>query len=102
VAAVKKHPGFENLPVELHAMGKTGLAAQIAGALSPRFSSVTVEGCIGSWLEFAMAQRHANLFPLVVPGVLEDFDVSELLRLFRPGVLGVMHPVHPDGSPAGR
>jgi len=102
VAAVKKHPGFENLPVELHAMGKTGLAAQLAGALAPRFSSVTVEGCIGSWLEFAMAQHHANLFPLVVPGVLEDFDVSDLLRLFRPGVLGVMHPVHPDGSPSGR
>ena len=102
VAAVKKHPGFENLPVELHAMGKTGMAAQLAGALSPRFSSVTVEGSLGSWLEFAMAQRHANLFSLVVPGVLEDFDVPDLLRLFRPGVLGVMRPVHPDGSPAGR
>jgi len=102
VAAIKKHAGFENLPVELHAMGKTGIAAQLAGALAPRFSSVTVEGCIGSWLEFAMAQRHADLSTLVVPGVLEDFDVSDLLRLYRPGVLGVLRPVHPDGSPAGR
>jgi dienelactone hydrolase len=102
VAAIKKHPGFENLPVELHSMGKTGMAAQVAGALSPRFSSVTVEGSIGSWLEFAMAQRHADLFSLVVPGVLEDFDVSDLLRLFRPGVLGVMRPVHPDGTLSGR
>lgn len=101
VAAIKKHPGFENLPVELHAMGKTGVAAQLAGALSPRFSSVRVEGSIGSWLEFAMAQRHANLFSLVVPGVLDDFDVPDLLRLFRPGVLSVMRPIHPDGSASG-
>ena len=101
VAAIKKHPGFENLPVELHAMGRTGVAAQLAGALSPRFSSVSVEGCIGSWLEFAMAQRHANLFSLVVPDVLEDFDVPDLLRLFRPGVLRVMRPIHPDGSSSG-
>ena len=102
VAAIKKHPGFENLPVELRTMGKTGVAAQLAGALSPRFSSVAVEGSIGSWLEFAMAQRHANLFSLVVPGVLDDFDVPDLLRLFRPGVLSVMRPIHPDGSVSGR
>lgn len=101
VAAIKKHPGFENLPVELHAMGRTGVAAQLAGALSPRFSSVSVEGSIGSWLEFAMAQRHANLFSLVVPGVLEDFDIPDLLRLYRPGVLRVMRPIHPDGSASG-
>ncbi len=102
VAAIKKHPGFENLPVELHTMGKTGVAAQLAGALSPRFSSVAVEGSIGSWLEFAMAQRHTDLFSLVVPGVLDDFDVPDLLRLFRPGVLSVMRPIHPDGSVSGR
>ena len=101
VAAIKKHSGFENLPVALHAMGKTGVAAQLAGALSPRFSSVSVEGCIGSWLEFAMAQRHADLFSLVVPGVLDDFDIPDLLRLYRPGVLSVMRPVHPDGSASG-
>lgn len=101
VAAIKKHSGFENLPVALHAMGKTGVAAQLAGALSPRFSSVSVEGCIGSWLEFAMAQRHANLFSLVVPGVLGEFDLPDLLRLYRPGVLSVMRPVHPDGSASG-
>lgn len=101
VAAIKKHSGFENLPVELHAMGKTGVAAQLAGALSPRFSSVSVEGSIGSWLEFAMAQRHVNLFSLVVPGVLDDFDIPDLLRLYRPGVLRVMRPVHPDGSASG-
>jgi dienelactone hydrolase len=101
VAAIKKHPGFENLPVELHAVGKTGVAAQLAGALSPRFSSVSVEGSIGSWLEFAMAQRHVNLFSLVVPGVLDDFDIPDLLRLYRPGVLRVMRPVHPDGSASG-
>ena len=101
VAAIKKHPGFENLPVELHAMGKTGVAAQLAGALSPRFSSVSVEGSIGSWLEFAMAQRHLNLFSLVVPGVLDDFDIPDLLRLYRPGVLRVMRPIHPDGSASG-
>ncbi len=101
VAAIKKHSGFENLPVELHAMGKTGLAAQLAGALSPRFSSVSVEGSIGSWLEFAMAQRQSNLFSLVVPGVLDDFDIPDLLRLYRPGVLRVMRPIHPDGSASG-
>jgi cephalosporin-C deacetylase-like acetyl esterase len=101
VAAIKKHAGFENLPVELHAMGKTGVAAQLAGALSPRFSSVSVEGSIGSWLEFAMAQRHVDLFSLVVPGVLDDFDIPDLLRLYRPGVLRVMRPVHPDGSASG-
>ncbi len=101
VAAIKRHPGFENLPVELYAVGKTGVAAQLAGALAPRFSSVSVEGSIGSWLEFAMAQRHANLFPLVVPGVLDDFDLPDLLRLYRPGVLRVMRPIHPDGSASG-
>jgi cephalosporin-C deacetylase-like acetyl esterase len=101
VAAIKKHPGFENLPVGLHAMGKTGVPAQLAGALSPRFSSVSVEGSIGSWLEFAQAQRHVNLFGLVVPGVLDDFDIPDLLHLYRPGVLHVMLPVHPDGSAAG-
>jgi cephalosporin-C deacetylase-like acetyl esterase len=102
VAAVKRHPGLENLPVELHAVGRTGVAAMLAGALSPRFASVQVEGSIGSWLEFAMAQRHADLFSLVVPGVLQDFDVPDLLRVYRPGVLSVMRPIHPDGSAAGR
>jgi dienelactone hydrolase len=101
VAAIKKHAGFENLPVGLHAVGKTGVAAQLAGALSPRFSSVSVEASIGSWLEFAQAQRHADLFGLVVPGVLDDFDIPDLLHLYRPGVLHVMLPVHPDGSAAG-
>jgi hypothetical protein len=101
VAAIKKHTGFENLPVGLHAVGKTGVAAQLAGALSPRFSSVSVEASIGSWLEFAQAQRHADLFGLVVPGVLDDFDIPDLLHLYRPGVLHVMLPVHPDGSAAG-
>ena len=101
VAAIKRHPGLENLPVELQATGKTGIAAQLAGALSPRFSSVSVEGAVGSWLEFAMAQRHSNLFSVVVPDVLDDFDVPDLLRLFRPGVLRVMRPIHPDGSSSG-
>jgi hypothetical protein len=77
------------------------VAAQLAGALSPRFSSVSVEASIGSWLEFAQAQRHADLFGLVVPGVLDDFDIPDLLHLYRPGVLHVMLPVHPDGSAAG-
>jgi dienelactone hydrolase len=102
VAALKKRSGFENLPVELHAMGKTGVAAQLAGGLSPRFSFVSVEGSIGSWLEFAMAQRDVTLFSLVVPGVLDEFDIPDLLRLYRPGVLRVMRPVHPDGSASGR
>jgi cephalosporin-C deacetylase-like acetyl esterase len=101
VAAIKKHSGFENLPVELYAIGKTGVAAQLAGALSPRFSSVSVAGSIGSWLEFAQARRHVNLFGLVVPGVLDDFDIPDLLHLYRPGVLHVMRTVHPDGSAAG-
>lgn len=101
VDAIKRRPGFENLPVDLRGMGRAGVAAQLAGALSPRFTSVVVEGCIGSWLEFAQTQRHINLFDLVVPGVLDDFDLPDLLRLYRPGVLHILRPVHPDGSAAG-
>ncbi len=84
--------------------GHGGLLALVLAALQPKVQKVAVEGTVLSYLEIARARYHEGLTAAFVPGVLGDFDLSDLGAALAPRPLWIVDPRTPTGAlvPADR
>jgi len=91
-------------PARIAVMGKGhgGVVALIAAALDPRIERVAAEGAVLSWMDIVRAPIHENTTELIVPGVLEDFDLPDLAVAIAPRPLWLVEPRTPWGIAAPR
>jgi hypothetical protein len=78
--------------------GPMGVVALCAAALEPGIRHAVAEKSLSSYLEILRARDYPEtLVDLVVPGVLEDFDLPDLAALAGPGRVTLVGPVSATG-----
>jgi len=78
------------LNITVWGKGHGGVAAMLAAALEPRIAKVLAEGSVVSWFAITQGRLFDDIAEIVVPGVLKDFDLPDLVPLIapRPFLLG--------------
>jgi cephalosporin-C deacetylase-like acetyl esterase len=78
--------------------GNMGVVALHAGALEPRIARAVADGTVLSYLDLVRAQQLPEIFvDVIVPGVLQDFDLPDLAAQAG-GQVVLSNPVAVDGS----
>jgi hypothetical protein len=66
--------------------GSGGVLALYTAALEPRIARVTCENAPRSYMDLAQVKMHDGLLDIVVPGVLRDFDLPDIVAALGPRV----------------
>ena len=66
--------------------------------LEPRVEKLAIEGTVLSYREIVSAKLHENLTGIIVPGVLEDFDLPDLAASLASRRLWIVDPRSATGS----
>ena len=72
--------------------GWGGMVSLFAAALDTRVAWVLLEGMPASYGEIALREEYAQPVSLMLPGVLEDFDLPDVLASLAPRPLLVVNP----------
>lgn len=78
--------------------GNAGVAALLLAALEPGVEKVLAEGTLTSWYAATQTRWHESLAEVVVPGVLADFDLPDLVRAIAPRPVWLVSPRTPAGG----
>lgn len=100
LAELRSDPGVNPRRVYLYGRGAAGVAALIATALDEQAAGVVAEQTITSWYAVTQARLHEGTAEIVVPGVLRDFDLPDLVSLITPRPLWLVNPRAPGGGHA--
>jgi hypothetical protein len=84
--------------ISVFGKGNGGVVGLFAAALEPRIRKAACEGSLLSYLAMARARYHHNLVQLVVPGVLQDFDLPDVAASIAPRVLWIVDPRKPSDA----
>ncbi|MBK9166621.1 MAG: acetylxylan esterase [Bryobacterales bacterium] len=76
-----------------------GVLALYAAALEPRIGKVVSEGALLSYMAMIRAKFHQDMERIVVPGVLQDFDLPDLAAAIAPRPVWIMEPLTPTKVP---
>jgi hypothetical protein len=76
----------------IHAKGALGMAALLAAVLDSRIGAVEVDHPATSYRSIVDMPLHRDASEIVIPGVLKNFDVPDLLRAIAPRQVVVMPP----------
>jgi len=87
--------------VWLWGRGAAGVAVLIAAALDEQVAGVAAEQTVTSWYAVTQAKLHEGAAEIVVPGVLNDFDLPDLVNLIAPRPLWLVDPRAPGGGRTG-
>jgi hypothetical protein len=85
--------------VFLYAKGALAPAAMFASALEPAIERLAVENSVLSYTDVINAKIHARQALTVVPGILERFDLPQVLELAAAKEVTFVSPVSPNGVP---
>jgi len=88
--------------ISLVGRGAAGPVALHAAALEKRFSTLTLEESIESYLEVVATPLSRGQLSNVVPGALLYYDLPDLIRAVSPRLVFVKNPVDPTGKPKKR
>lgn len=78
--------------------GNAGVAALIAAALEPEAAGVMAEQTVISWYAVTQWRMHEGMTSIIVPGVLKDFDLPDLVNLIAPRPMWLADPRTPTGA----
>lgn len=78
--------------------GSAGVAVLLAAALDEHVAGVAAEQTVTSWYAITQAKLHEGVAEIVVPGVLRDFDLPDLVNLIAPRPLWLVDPRTPGGG----
>ncbi len=84
----------------MYGRGAGGVAVLIAAALDEQLAGVVAEQLITSWYAVTQARLHEGTAEIVVPGVLKDFDLPDLVNLIAPRPIWLADPRAPGGGRA--
>lgn len=93
-------PGVDPKRVLVWGKGNAGVAALILAALEPDVAGVMAEQTVISWFAITQWRLHEGMTPIIVPGVLKDFDLPDLVNLIAPRPLWLAEPRTPTGARA--
>lgn len=100
LAGLKADPAADPKRVFVWGRGQGGVAALLAAALDPDVAGVLAERSVTSWFSMTQAKLHEGMAEIIVPGVLRDFDLPDLVNLIAPRPLWLMDPRAPGGGRA--
>jgi dienelactone hydrolase len=83
----------------LYGKGALGMVALHAAAVDTRITRVIAENTLVSYRTALEAPLHKNLSEITIPGVLQHYDVSELLEAIAPRDVKLLNPVDAIGQP---
>jgi len=89
---VRARPDVDPAHVTLVGRGWAGVVAMFAAATNPGVSGIAVEGSPVSFAEIAAAGLYNQPVSLMLPGVLQDFDLTDVLASLVPRPLLVLNP----------
>jgi len=94
-AYVRSRSDVDSQRVTLVGRGWAGLVALFAAALDPAVGGASVEGAPATYAAIASAELYAQPVSLLLPGVLQDFDLEDVLSAIAPRPLLVLNPQDP-------
>jgi len=100
VQYLRSRPDVDAARIAVMGKGNGGVVALIAAALDPRIARVAAESAVLSWMDIVRAPIHENTTELIVPGVLQDFDLPDLAVAIAPRPLWLVEPRTPWGTAA--
>ncbi len=86
--------------IQVLGKGNAGTIALYVAALDPRVARVAADNSVASYLDIVRAQEHQGVLDIIIPGVLKDFDLPDLVKAIGPGKIWVINPRSPEGSQA--
>jgi cephalosporin-C deacetylase-like acetyl esterase len=93
-------PDVDPRRISLFGKGDGGTVVLYAAALEPRIQKVVSEGAVSSYMAVTRWKYHRNVERLIVPGVLKDFDLPDLVAIIAPRPAWIVSPVTPTRVPA--
>jgi cephalosporin-C deacetylase-like acetyl esterase len=81
-------------PARIAVLGKHngGIVALYAAALEPRVQKVACEGAVSSYLDIARTKMYRGVMDILVPAVLKDFDIPDVVRSIAPRPVWIVDP----------
>jgi hypothetical protein len=70
--------------ISITGKGNGGVLALYAAVLEPRVTKVTCAGSPESYMGIVRQKMHEDVMDIVVPGVLRDFDLPDLVKALGP------------------
>ncbi|HLY63353.1 MAG TPA: acetylxylan esterase [Terriglobia bacterium] len=89
---LRARPEVDTSHITLVGKGWAGVVALFTAAIDPRISRVAVEGTPVSFGEIAKAHLYNQPVSLMIPGILQDFDLPDVLASLAPRPLLVLNP----------
>lgn len=77
---VKSDSKIAHLPIEINAIGLTGIAALHAAFLNPQINKVNISNCISSYQEVLTQPLAKDRYGAVIPNVLSYYDLPDLVN----------------------
>ncbi len=91
-------PQVDPARIGLFAKGNAVAIALYAAALEPGIRKVICEGGPVSYMEIVRQRFHGEIADLIVPGVLQSFDLPEVAAAILPRALWIVDPRMPSGA----
>jgi cephalosporin-C deacetylase-like acetyl esterase len=85
--------------IRIHGRGSAGVAAALATVLDPRVRSLLLTHAIPSWQSIVDAEDYSVSLDWFVPGILQHFDLPDLLASIAPRPVWIYGAVDADGKP---
>lgn len=97
---ISARPEVDSGKVSVLGHGNLGAIAQYAAALEPRIARTISSGALVSYMDLVRAPECPETFcDLIVPGVLQDLDLSDLAAVAGQGKVVVVNPLSSTGQP---
>jgi cephalosporin-C deacetylase-like acetyl esterase len=94
-AYVRSRSDVDPLRVQVVGRGWAGVVALYATAMDPAIGGAAVEGTPASYGAIASAELYTQPVSLLLPGVLQDFDLEDVFSAIAPRPLLVLNPQDP-------
>jgi cephalosporin-C deacetylase-like acetyl esterase len=85
--------------ITLYGKGGLGMVALHAAALDTRITRIMAENSLVSYRTALDAPLHRNLSEITIPGVLQHYDVGDLLEAIAPRQITLLNPADAIGQP---
>lgn len=93
-------PDVDASRISVLAKGEAGPVALIAAVLEPRLNRIAVEGGILSYQDYVRVEYPRLMPNLIVPGILEDFDLPAVAAALEPRPIWLVNPALPSTARA--
>jgi dienelactone hydrolase len=97
--SLRRRQGYEPVGLDLVGIGPGAPIALHAALLEPRAASLELDGGLVSWTALAQSPLSKGQLSSVLPGVLAEYDLPDLVAAMAPRPVTVRNPADPQGRP---